>query len=80
MERITNNAKHFSILEESSMLERVIELNKVKFKSPLLFHFDYFAFTYNERIVVMYVNKGWALKKAFFLYLSKESICDVQLC
>ena len=56
MERITNNA--FNILKECNMLERVIELNQVKFKSPLLFHFDYFAFRYNERIVVMYVNKG----------------------
>ena len=58
MERITNNAKYFNILKECNMLERVIELNQVKFKSPLLFHFDYFAFRYNERIVVMYVNKG----------------------
>ena len=58
----------------------MIELNKVKFKSPLLIHFDYFAFRYNERIVVMYVNKGWALKKPFVLHLSKESICDPELC
>ena len=51
MERITNNAKYFNILKECNMLERVMELNQVKFKSPLLFR-------YNERIVVMYVNKG----------------------
>lgn len=60
------------------MLERVIEFNKFKFKNSLLIHFDYFAFRYNERIVI-FGNKACALKKPLVLQMPKESTCDLVL-